>query len=68
MMWPGANYAYQGKNITYTKSFDPQYDYFRRVDDVILLDLYFCTFILKVLGNYLDYSSQKASQFNYVLH
>lgn len=36
-MWPGANYAYQGKNITYSRSFDPNYDFFKRVDEVTLL-------------------------------
>lgn len=42
MMWPGGEYAYQGKNITHFKSFDPQYDYIKRVDDVIiLLNAYF---------------------------
>lgn len=34
IMWPGANYAYQGKNITYFKSFDADYDFMKRVDDV----------------------------------
>lgn len=34
MMWPGANFPYQNKNITYTKSFDPSYDWYQRIDDV----------------------------------
>lgn len=37
MMWPGGNFAYQGKNISYFKSFDQSYNFFKRVDDVILL-------------------------------
>ncbi|XP_018564085.1 bis(5'-adenosyl)-triphosphatase enpp4 isoform X2 [Anoplophora glabripennis] len=35
MMWPGANYPYQGQNITYVKTFEPGYDWRQRVEDVI---------------------------------
>lgn len=38
MMWPGADYTYQGKNITYFKSFDQDYDFFKRVDEVSLIE------------------------------
>nr|XP_023015420.1 bis(5'-adenosyl)-triphosphatase enpp4-like [Leptinotarsa decemlineata] len=35
MMWPGADFPYQGKNITYMQGFDPNVDWFRRVDTVM---------------------------------
>ncbi|CAH0546226.1 unnamed protein product [Brassicogethes aeneus] len=35
MMWPGAAYDFQNKNITHVKSYDPNYDWFKRIDDVI---------------------------------
>nr|CAH7712172.1 unnamed protein product [Callosobruchus chinensis] len=35
MMWPGAYYAYQGKNITYRQDFDEKMDWNKRVDMVI---------------------------------
>ncbi|XP_057671675.1 bis(5'-adenosyl)-triphosphatase enpp4-like [Diorhabda carinulata] len=40
MMWPGAIFPYQGKNITYREKFNPKLDWFQRVDKVIswLLD------------------------------
>ncbi|CAH2019716.1 unnamed protein product [Acanthoscelides obtectus] len=35
MMWPGAYYAYQSKNITYRQDFDDKMDFYKRVDTVI---------------------------------
>ncbi|KAJ8977908.1 hypothetical protein NQ317_012409 [Molorchus minor] len=35
MMWPGAIFPYQGKNITYVKEFQPNYAWNERVDTVI---------------------------------
>lgn len=35
MMWPGASYPYQNQNITYIKQFSFDYDWFKRIDDVI---------------------------------
>lgn len=35
MMWPGANYPYKGKLITYGEEFDNEYDWYKRVDKVI---------------------------------
>ncbi|XP_060535663.1 bis(5'-adenosyl)-triphosphatase ENPP4-like [Cylas formicarius] len=35
MMWPGGDYSYQGKNITYTKSFQVGYDWHKRVDTTV---------------------------------
>nr|CAI5835266.1 unnamed protein product [Callosobruchus analis] len=35
MMWPGAYYAYQGKNINYRQDFDVNMDWNKRVDTVI---------------------------------
>lgn len=34
MMWPGAIYPYQGKNVTYRQEFDPEMDWNKRVDTV----------------------------------
>lgn len=69
MMWPGAEYSYQGKNITYTKSFDPEYDYFKRVDNVkfthrniVSFENYF------VLGNIMDYGSFQTCKFSHAVY
>ncbi|CAG9818495.1 unnamed protein product [Phaedon cochleariae] len=35
MMWPGADFPYQGKNITYRQSFNASVDWFSRVDTLI---------------------------------
>lgn len=34
-MWPGGDYSYQGKNITYSVGFQAGYDWKKRVDQVI---------------------------------
>ncbi|XP_050501179.1 bis(5'-adenosyl)-triphosphatase enpp4-like isoform X2 [Diabrotica virgifera virgifera] len=35
MMWPGAIFPYQGKNITHIQGFDPNMDWFQRADMII---------------------------------
>ncbi|CAG9854499.1 unnamed protein product [Phyllotreta striolata] len=35
MMWPGAVFPYQGKNITYRQDFDSKIDWYKRIDTVI---------------------------------
>ncbi|KAG5889423.1 hypothetical protein JTB14_032757 [Gonioctena quinquepunctata] len=35
MMWPGANFPYQGKNITYRQGFESSMDWFDEVDTII---------------------------------
>ncbi|RZC33902.1 bis(5'-adenosyl)-triphosphatase enpp4-like, partial [Asbolus verrucosus] len=32
MMWPGGYFPYQGKNVTYFKSYDPDFDWYQRID------------------------------------
>lgn len=34
VMWPGGNFPYQGKNITWTMPFENGYDWRKRVDQV----------------------------------
>lgn len=33
-MWPGASFPYQGKNVTYVKTFEAGYDWNKRVETV----------------------------------
>ncbi|RZC36963.1 Phosphodiest domain containing protein, partial [Asbolus verrucosus] len=36
MMWPGGYFPYQGKNVTYFKSYDPDFDWYQISIDMIL--------------------------------
>lgn len=34
MMWPGSNYKYQNKTPTFVQQWDPNYNFYNRIDTV----------------------------------
>ena len=43
-MWPGGEFTYQGKNITYAMPFEAGYDWHKRVDQVGNTKIFLCGF------------------------